>query len=111
MSESNQSTGPTRKEALKKLREARREIIESVARRVKDQKKAVSAIQVQLKEGGQTVPQLAEHTGMESSRVLWLVATLKKYGEIVEGDKDGGYFRYEAVENAVDASSEVDPSD
>jgi hypothetical protein len=26
--------------------------------------------------------------------VLWFIATLKKYGEIAEGDKDGGYFRY-----------------
>jgi hypothetical protein len=109
MNESNERTG-TGKEAMKKLREARRDIIESVARRVKDQKEAVDAIRVQLEDGGQTVPELAEHTGMEPSRVLWLVAALKKYGEIVEGEKDGSYFRYESVGYAADAPSDVDPS-
>jgi hypothetical protein len=25
---------------------------------------------------------------------LWYVASLKKFGEILEGNKDGGYYRY-----------------
>jgi hypothetical protein len=28
---------------------------------------------------------------------MWIVATLKKYGEIAEGEKDGGYFRYKLL--------------
>jgi DNA-binding transcriptional ArsR family regulator len=109
MNELSESNSPTRKEAMKKLREARRGIIEQVARRVKDRKKAMDAIRDRLREGGQTVPELAEQTGMDSSTVLWLVATLKKYGEIVEAEKDGSYFRYEAVRALSEAPSEEAP--
>jgi predicted Rossmann fold nucleotide-binding protein DprA/Smf involved in DNA uptake len=87
----------TRKEALKRLRAARRDTIAAVARRVKDQQKAVEAIRAQLREGSRTVPELAEATGMAPALVLWHVATLKKYGEVLEAEKDGAYFRYQAV--------------
>jgi len=110
MNESSESTGQPRKEAMKRLREARRDIIQVVAQRVRSQKKEVDAIREVLKSGGQTVPELAEQTGMDSSAVLWLVATLKKYGEIVEGEKDGSYFRYEAVPPAADASPDATAS-
>jgi DNA-binding IclR family transcriptional regulator len=41
-----------------------------------------------------TVPEIAAATGLPVSEVLWYVATLKKYGEILEGPKAGSYFRY-----------------
>jgi hypothetical protein len=31
---------------------------------------------------------------MPASEVLWYLASLKKYGEVFEGEKDGGYYRY-----------------
>jgi hypothetical protein len=37
---------------------------------------------------------VAEGTGMPSCKVLWYIATLKKYGEVLEGEKVGSYFRY-----------------
>jgi hypothetical protein len=86
-----------RKAALKKLREDRRQTIEDAARRMKEQKKAIDAIRKQLKEGDRTVPELAEAADMDPSRAMWIVATLKKYGEIAEGEKDGGYFRYKLL--------------
>jgi predicted transcriptional regulator len=66
-----------KKEAMKKLRESRKK-----------------AIKEQLRAEARTVPEIAEATGLASAEVLWFIATLKKYGEIAEGDKDGGYFRY-----------------
>jgi hypothetical protein len=95
---------------MKRLRESRRDVIERVARRVKEQKKAVETIREQLKGTGQTVPELAEKTGMEPSRVLWLVATLKKYGEVLEGEKDGSYFRYEAATTPAQGPSDASVS-
>ena len=83
-----------KKEAMKKLRESRKSIIKKTSARVKENRKALKAIKEQLRDGAKTVPEIAEATGLASAEVLWFVATLKKYGEIFEGDKDGGYFRY-----------------
>jgi predicted Rossmann fold nucleotide-binding protein DprA/Smf involved in DNA uptake len=82
------------KEAMKKLRESRKPIIKATSARVKENRKAVKAIKEQLRDEPRTVPEIAEATGLAPAEVLWFIATLKKYGEILEGDKDGGYFRY-----------------
>jgi methylphosphotriester-DNA--protein-cysteine methyltransferase len=88
-------TGKTeKKEAMKRLRESRKHTIKVTSARVKENKKAAKAIKEQLQDGARTVPEIAAATGLASSEELWFIATLKKYGEIVEGDKDGGYFRY-----------------
>ena len=89
-----------KKEAMKKLRESRKDIIKATATRVKENRKAIKAIKEQLQAEARTVPEIAEATGLASSEVLWFIATLKKYGEILEGDKDGGYFRYYLADSA-----------
>jgi Fic family protein len=89
-----------KKEAMKKLRESRKDIIKATSARVKEHRKAIKAIKEQLQDEARTVPEIAGATGLASSEVLWFIATLKKYGEIVEGDKDGGYFRYSLAEAA-----------
>jgi hypothetical protein len=86
-----------KKGALKKLRETRKQIIEDTARRMKEQKKAIDTIRQQLKDGDRTVPELAESADMDPSQAMWIVATLKKYGEVSEAEKDGGYFRYKLL--------------
>ncbi len=83
-----------KKEAMKKLRESRRKVIKATSARVKEQKKAVKAIKGQVQGEARTVPEIAEATGITPSEVLWFIATMKKYGQIIEGEKDGGYFRY-----------------
>jgi predicted Rossmann fold nucleotide-binding protein DprA/Smf involved in DNA uptake len=93
MSEANEEK-TEKKEAMKKLRESRRHLIKVTSARVKENRKAVKAIKEQLKDEARTVPEIAAATSMASSEVLWFIATLKKYGEIVEGEKDGSYFRY-----------------
>jgi predicted transcriptional regulator len=90
----SQTEKTAKKEAMKKLRESRKHIIKAASARVKENRKAVKAIKEQLQDGAMTIPEIAEATGIASSEVLWFVATLKKYGEIIEGDKDGSYFRY-----------------
>mgnify|MGYP003565601841 CR=1 FL=1 len=98
MEVSEERTG--KKEAMKKLRESRKLIIKETSARVKENRKAIKAIKEQVQDEGRTVPEIAEATGLASSEVLWFIATLKKYGEIVEGDKDGGYFRYHQAKAA-----------
>src|SRR4030042_6867104 len=82
------------KTALKKLKAARKEQIAAATARRKEQRRAVKAIKQQLEEAELTVPEIAAATGLPGSEVLWYVATLKKYGEILGGAKDGGYYRY-----------------
>jgi DNA-binding IclR family transcriptional regulator len=82
------------KERLQKLRGERKAVIDAATARVKEQKKAIGAIKAALEKGGRTVPELASATGIPGAEVLWYLATLKKYGRVLEGEKDGGYFRY-----------------
>lgn len=83
-----------KKTALKKLRQERRQSIKSATAAMKLQRKSVKAINATLSRGAATVPELAERTGMPTDKVLWYIATMKKYGQIVEDGKDGGYYRY-----------------
>lgn len=82
------------KAALKKLRRQRKEIVAAAAYRLKAQNATIRRIKAHLAQNAATVPQIAAATGMQTDRVLWYVAALKKYGEIVEAEKDGAYFRY-----------------
>jgi predicted transcriptional regulator len=84
----------SRKAALKKLIAARRPQMIAATARMKEQRRALKAIKEHLAGAESTVPEIAAATGLPVSEVLWYVATLKKYGEILEGTKDGSYYRY-----------------
>jgi len=98
------------KTALKNLKAARKEQIAAATARMKEQRRAVKAIKAQLEGAELTVPEIAAATGLPVSVVLWYVATLKKYGEILEGPKDGGYFRYR-LGQAPAAEADTDPAE
>lgn len=83
------------KDALKALRQKRKATIDRARQTIKAQNKDIKAIRQAMEEGGRTIPEIAETTGVPASRVLLYVATLKKYGMAVEGAKDGDFFRYE----------------
>lgn len=82
------------KTAMKELREERKSFIKGASAKMKIQKKAIQAIKDQLKHGAQTVPAIAAGTGATAAETLWYLAALKKYGEVKEAEKDGGYFKY-----------------
>ncbi|MFO7715308.1 hypothetical protein [Desulfosarcina sp.] len=84
-----------KKAAMKMLREERKTLIKAASTKMKHQKNAIDAILDQLKAGAKTVPAIAAATGASTAETLWYVAALKKYGEIKEAEKDGGYFKYE----------------
>ena len=91
------------KEALQKLRQARKPTIAAVTARVKAQKQAIAAIKKELQKGDYTVPELAAATRLPSDVVLWYIASMKKYGEVAEGQQDGSYFRYRLGQGAAAA--------
>ncbi len=92
------------RDALKRLKEARREQINAASGRMREQRRTVQAIKGRLAGAELTVPELAAATGLPVSEVLWYVATLKKYGEILEGPKAGSYYRYRLVPAAAAAA-------
>ncbi len=98
------------KEALKKLKSARKEQIAAAASRMKEQRRAIKALKASLAGAELTVPELAAATGLPVAEVLWYVASLKKYGEILEGPKAGSYYRYR-LGQSVDQDTERDPEE
>jgi hypothetical protein len=85
------------KEQMKKLREDRKPLIKAAVARMKKQRKEIKDIREQLNEKGGTVPEIAMATGIPSAQIMWYLASLKRYGRIVEAEKDGSYFRYEST--------------
>ena len=82
------------KEALKKLREERRTWVENARKSISAQNQIIKQIKAQITEAAKTIPEIARATDMSTSVVLLYIAGLKKYGIVVEGDKDGDYFKY-----------------
>ena len=99
-----------KKDALKKLGSGRKAWIKKAAAKMKAQKKDIKAIKGQLKNDGGTVPSISESTGIPAERVLWYIAALKKYGQIIEGEKDGGYYTYLLSDTAEVAEDDHEAS-
>lgn len=82
---------------MQQLREKRKTSIRRAAAMVKSQKKDLNLLKKQLGGDGGTAPEIAGATGMDVAQVLWYLATLKQYGEVVEDAKNGSYFTYKLV--------------
>jgi predicted transcriptional regulator len=88
----------SRGEALKQLRTRHAEAVERTQALLKEQKKMQQDLLGALSEKPRTVPELAAATGLPSDRVLWFVASLKKYGILVENGMSGDYPLYAKAE-------------
>jgi len=82
---------------LKTLRQERKNSVDRARENIKNQNKIIKAIKEALTEGGKTIPDLADTLAMGTEAVLMYVSTLKKYGIIGEGVKDGDYFTYQLI--------------
>ena len=100
----NDEQKKAKKDAMKRLRQERKQKIKAISATMKEQKKAVKAIKEQMKNDVGTVPRISRETGISPDKVLWYIAALKKYGEISEAEKDGGYFRYVLI---AESSEEI----
>jgi predicted transcriptional regulator len=86
------------KDALKQLRKERKAFIDRARQSVKEQNKLTKAIKAELSKGASSVPEIARALEMKTATILMFVSALRKYGEIVEGPKDGDYFKYQLAE-------------
>lgn len=87
-------------QVLKILRRERKQWVAQAAAVVREQKQALRGIREYMASQPATVPQIAEGAGLPSDQVLWYLAALKKYGEVVEDGKDGDFYRYALVADA-----------
>jgi len=83
-----------KKTALKQLRQERRQSIKKATAAMKRQRKTLKSVEASLSGGAATVPEVAAQAGIATDEALWFIATMKKYGQVVEEGKDGGYYRY-----------------
>jgi len=99
----NKDNGKSKgKTAMKELRAQRKNLIVAASGKMKIQKKNIKAIKEFLKDQEATIPDIAEGIDMPKDKTLWYVATMKKYGQIIEGQKDGAFFKYSLNEPQKD---------
>jgi hypothetical protein len=85
-------------EALKALRQQRKDRVQAATARMRAQKKIIAAIKAHLAHGPSTIPEIAAAIDNAPAETLWYVAALKKYGQVVEDQKDGDFYRYALAE-------------
>ena len=91
-----------RTEMLANLRKQHSEQVKIAQEMLKNQKAMRKTLMRALRSGPYSVPQLAESTGIPAEDVLWHIASMKKYGQVVEVgmDEDYEYYQY-ALEKEV----------
>ena len=70
---------------------------QEVVERNKEQNRIRRTIVEAMRQGSSTVPEIAEAAKLPGHEVLWHVMTMKKYGEVIEGEQQGDYFKYALV--------------
>lgn len=83
------------KEALKHLRRERAVYVDKAKAKIKTQRKILKAIEEQIKAEDKTILEIAASTQINTSVVLQYISTMRKYGQVVEGEKEGDYFHYQ----------------
>ena len=94
-------------ELLERLRSERAAVVEASSGQNRLRRAARRKIRAELANGPATVPALASATGLASSEVLWHIAAMRKYGEIVEDQKAGDYFTYRLVGRSDGAAADA----
>jgi len=83
------------KEELKSLRQQRATSIDHARELIKTSNNLFKKIKSQIQDQAMTIPQISQAIEEPSSTVLVYVAGLKKFGMVVEKQKDGEYFKYQ----------------
>jgi hypothetical protein len=93
------------KATLRKLRDARGAAVDDITRRNKERQAARKKVRAALAGGTATVPAITAASGLSSQDVLWHVAAMRKYGDVVEAGTDGDYPTYALVAASGDVSA------
>ena len=85
------------KQTLRTLRAERAPTVEAATAANKQRQAVRREIRAALAKGPATVPALATACALTPREVLWHVAAMRKYGELVEDVQEGDYFTYRLV--------------
>lgn len=85
----------SRGELLKRLRAEHATSVERTQTLFKEQRQMQQAICKFIRETPKTVPEIAREIGKPSDEVLWFIASLKKYGIVIETGMCGDYPLYQ----------------
>ena len=88
----------SRGEMLKQLRTKHSSSVERTQAILKEQKRVQQEICKLIHDTPKSVPDVAAAIGMPANKVLWYVASFKKYGLIFEKGMCGDYPLYQKVE-------------
>lgn len=86
--------GKELRELLSRLREERGATVEGAVARNKARQAARKKVRAAMIAGATTVPAIADTAELGPSEVLWHIAALRKYGELVETGQEGEYPTY-----------------
>jgi hypothetical protein len=89
------TNAPSRGEVLKSLREKHAEAVARTQVLFREQKQMQQVICQFIRETPKTVPEIAAQIGKPTHEVLWFVASLRKYGIVVEAGMCGDYPLYQ----------------
>jgi predicted transcriptional regulator len=64
----------------------------------KNQRDTMKAIREALKNGPQTIPEIAGRANLPGDKVVWYVMAMKRYGQVAEVGQAGDCYRYELKE-------------
>ena len=93
-SEGKAATGVKKKPTSLVLRERLGGVPKEVTEAHKQRQDAGRKIVRALRDGPRTVPELADATGLPAHQVLWHIMGMRKYGKVLEGEEQDGYFQY-----------------
>ncbi|MEN8149588.1 MAG: hypothetical protein ABFS86_07175 [Planctomycetota bacterium] len=99
MSDDNKAA--ERKALLKRLRAERADLVAKSREKQKARRDVRRKVKKALESGATTVPALAEAADLSKSEVLWHIASMRKYGEVVEVDTEGDYPGYRLAEEGA----------
>lgn len=88
---------PKGKKPIQILRERRGGVPRELLERNRRQKAVRKSIADALREGAQTIPELARLIDLPADETFWYVMGMKKYGTVYEAEQEDGYFRYALV--------------
>jgi predicted Rossmann fold nucleotide-binding protein DprA/Smf involved in DNA uptake len=84
--------------ALKVLRQAHQDTVESTQLLLKEQQAFRKSLKAAMSQGAKTIPEIAAGAGLPADQVLWHVMAMKKYDLVREVGKDGEYYQYVLAE-------------
>jgi len=86
------------KKPIQLMRERYGGVSEELKMKTRTQTSIIKNIKESIENASKTVPEIAQITNIPSHEVLWYLMALKKYGMIIEGDEQEGYYQYKLKE-------------